>query len=79
MEVGPDDDDELDEPFLTVVVSFVDARCLCFVDVNQFGGKAAIEELVPADLLLALNEEVVDFGIMCGGNGGCWPIGKTME
>ena len=53
--------------------------CLCFMDVNPFGGKAAIEELVPADLLLAFNEEVVDFGIMCGGDGGCWPIGKTME
>ena len=75
MEVSPNDDDEFNEPFLTVVVSFVFADCLRFVDVNPFGGEAAIKELVPADLLLAFNNKMVYFGIVCGGDVGCLPRG----
>ena len=45
------------------------------MDVNPFGSKAAIEELVPADLMLAFHEEVVEFGIVCGGDVGCLPRG----
>ena len=52
MEVGPDDNDEFDEPFLTVVVSFVSAECLRFVDVNPFGGEAAIKEMLPTNAML---------------------------
>ena len=75
VEVSPNDDDEFNEPFLTVVVSFVCACCLCFMDVNPFGSKSAIEELVPADLMLAFNKKVVNFGIVCGGDMGCLPRG----
>ena len=70
VEVSPNDDDEFNEPFLTVVVSFVCVCCLCFMDVNPFCSEAAIKELVPADLLLAFNKKVVYFGIVGGGDVG---------
>ena len=49
------------------------------MDINPLGGKAAIKELIPADLLLAFDKEVIDFWIVCGGNVGGWPIGKAMK
>ena len=60
-------------------MSFVSADCLRFVDVNPSGGKAATEELVPANFMLAFDEEVIDFRIVCDGDVGCWPMGKAMK
>ena len=63
VEVSPNDDDEFNEPFLTVVVSFVCACCLCFVDVNPFGGELAVEKMLPANCFLTMDKRFVDWGI----------------